>query len=169
MSDQTPESLIFEGEKCNMCTEPLNAYFRMIGEKPDFEWPHSGCIRGYEGTWEISDGKLYLIHLSGITKAGDAVNLETIFPDSTERVFADWYTGAARLPQGEMLEYIQGCYASIYERDFFIEFDRGVVTQTHIRKNITAPKRITGFLRILRWAFNSGYRSAQSAMHIETP
>lgn len=157
MSDQTPESLIYEGEKCDMCTEPLNAYFRMTGEKPDFEWPHSGCIRGYEGTWEISDGKLYLNQLSGITKAGETVNLESLFPGFPERVFADWYSGTARLPQGEMLEYIHGGYASIYERDLFIEFDKGVVTQTYIRKNVAAPKRMPGFLRKLRRALNAGY------------
>ncbi len=157
MSDQTPEFLIYEGEKCDMCTEPLDSYFRMTGEKPDFEWPHSGSIRRYEGTWEISDGKLYLNQLSGITKAGETVNLESLFPGFPERVFADWYSGTARLPQGEMLEYIHGGYASIYERDLFIEFDKGVVTQTYIRKNVAAPKSLPGFLRKLRWAFNAGY------------
>lgn len=158
MSDQTPESLIYDGETCDMCTEPLNAYFRMIGVKPNFEWPHSGCIRGYEGTWEISDGKLYLIQLSGITKAGETVNLETLFPGFPERVFADWYTGTARLPQGEMLEYIQGSYASIYERDLFIEFAKGVVTHTYTRENVAASKKASwGILSKLWYAFNSGY------------
>ncbi len=140
-----------------MCTEPLNAYFRMIGDKPDFEWPHSGCIRGYEGTWEISDGKLYLIQLSGITKAGETVNLETLFPGFPERVFAAWYTGTARLPQGEMLEYIHGGYASIYERDLFIEFDKGVVARTYTRENVAGPKMRQGFLRRFWRTLSVGY------------
>ena len=140
-----------------MCTEPLNDYLKMNGEKPVFEWQHTACRRGYEGTWEISDGKLYLIQLSGVTKAGETVNLETLFPNFAERVFADWYTGTARIPQGKMLEYIHGGYASIYERDLFIEFDEGVVTQTRTRKNVPAPKKKFGFLAKLRCAFNSGY------------
>ncbi|MBP7135058.1 MAG: hypothetical protein KBA57_01720 [Sphingomonadaceae bacterium] len=158
MTDQTPETLIYEGEMCDMCTEPLNAYLNTTGEMPDFEWQHTGCRRGYEGTWEISDGKLYLIQLSGITKAGETVNLETLFPGFPERVFADWYTGTARLPQGEMLEYIQGSYASIFERDLFIEFDNGVVTHTYTRENVASPKKASwGILSKLRYAFNSGY------------
>lgn len=158
MTDQIPESLIYQGEKRSMCTEPLNAFFKTSREDLDFQWQHTACRRGYEGTWEISEEKLYLIELTGITKAGETVNLETLFPGFPERVFADWYTGTARLPQGEMLEYIQGSYASIYERDLFIEFDKGVVAHTYTRENVAAPKKASwGILSKLRYAFNSGY------------
>ena len=134
-----------------MCTEPLSDYFKLVGEKPDFELQHTACRRGYEGTWEICDRRLYLIDLSGITKTGETVSLGSLFPDFAKRVFANWYTGTVRLPQGKMLEYIHGGYASIYERDLFIEFDKGAVTRTYERVNVVAPKKRRGLFGRL-WA-----------------
>lgn len=140
-----------------MCSEPLNDYFKMGGKKPDFALRHTACWRSYEGTWEISDGKLYLIHLSGTTKAGDAVNLETVFCGSRKQVFAHWYSGKLRLPQGNLLEYVHAGYATIYERDFFLEIDRGVVSRTFNQTNVAPRKKMPGILGRLWSALNSGY------------
>lgn len=142
MTAQASETLIHEGEKVEMCSLPLEDYFRMRGETPNFKRWGTACYRGYVGTWEISDGRLFLVKLSALTEAGDAVNyLETLFPESPERVFAHWYTDTIRLPQGKLLEYVHHAFASTYERDLFIEFDKGVVVRTYTRENEVAPKQ----------------------------
>ena len=50
-------------------------------------------------------------------------------------MFAHWYSGTIRIPQGELLEYVHGGYASTYERDLLLELERGVVKNVHVRQN----------------------------------
>lgn len=141
MTAQFPEWLIYEGEQVAMFSDPLGGYLRTSGKTLNFDSSHSARRRGYTGTWEIKDGRLYLVELSAITEVDGLVSyLGTLFPESPEEVFADWFTDTIRLPQGKMLEYVHHAYASTYERDLFIEFDKGVVTQTYTRENEVAPK-----------------------------
>jgi hypothetical protein len=46
-------------------------------------------------------------------------------------VFAHWFSGKVRLPQGELLNYVHMGFGSTYERDEFIRFNKGVVTGRH--------------------------------------
>lgn len=64
-----------------------------------------------------------------------AASLATIFPDFPERVFAHWYSGTIRIPQGKELEYVHGGYASVFERDLFLDVERGVVMKSQVRHN----------------------------------
>jgi len=50
-------------------------------------------------------------------------------------VFAHWFTGRLRAPQGKMLQYIHMGFNSTYEFDLLIEIDRGVVTRTKLKSN----------------------------------
>lgn len=134
MTAQVPENLTYMGKQHEMCDEPLADYFELASVEPPFVGLNSACWRGYIGTWEIKDDRLYLIELEGRIGSGEA-NLETLFPGFPERVFAHWYTGTVRLPHGKLLDYVHGGYASRYERDLFIEFERGLVKKTHFREN----------------------------------
>jgi hypothetical protein len=78
---------------------------------------------------------LYLIGLNGRLEGGGRVSLETIFPGFHDRVFAHWYSGTIRLPQGRQLQYVHMGYGSTYEQDLFFTIERGVVTQQTIRQN----------------------------------
>ena len=93
--------------------------------------------RGYVGTWEIIDGRLYLIELHGELEGGGAASLATGFPGFPDRVFAHWYSGTLRIPQGKMLKYLHMGYGSTYERDLFLEIEKGVVKNTWVRQNGT--------------------------------
>ncbi|MGC8494817.1 MAG: hypothetical protein ACP5SH_24095 [Syntrophobacteraceae bacterium] len=118
-----------------MCTNPLSDYFAMGGTGPRFQSNCTALWRGYIGTWEILDGRLYLIELHGTLEDGSEAELSSIFPDFPDRVFAHWFSGTIRAPLGKLIQYVHMGYASIHERDLLIEVARGVVTGVGIRGN----------------------------------
>jgi hypothetical protein len=132
---QASEFLLYQGEKHSMCTEVLEIYFVMADMEAPFVAPHSALWRGYVGTWEIKDERLYLIDLRGQLKNGQNGSLDDIFPGFADRVFAHWFTGRLRAPQGKMLQYVHMGFNSKYEFDLLIEIDRGVVTRTELKVN----------------------------------
>ena len=93
-----------------MFGRPLDDYFKLTGIKPDFELTCSACWRGYIGTWEILDGRLFLTGLSEPLSEGTK-NMQTFFPDDPVRVFAYWYSGQLCVPQGEKVVH-PGSYSS---------------------------------------------------------
>ena len=135
MTAQIGEKLIFEGREVSMCSEPLSDYFAFGGSNPEFEFTCTALWRGYVGTWEIINDRLYMIRLTGTLKDGTDATLETMFPGYPDRVFAHWYSGTLRIPEGKMLEYIHMGYGSSYERDRFLKIEKGVVIGSHIRHN----------------------------------
>ena len=145
MTAQFSEHLHYDGRKLGMCTQPLNDYFALGGFNPGFgqDWPR-GCTalwRGYIGTWEIVGGRLYLTAINVMPGSEVGANLETVFPGYPDRVFAHWYTGALRVPQGKVLKYVHMGYQSTFERDMLIDVERGVIGEVRIREN-EVPKKM---------------------------
>jgi len=135
MTAQIGETLHYRGESLTMATEPLESYFAMGGHNPGL-WPSNTALhRGYEGCWEIVDGRLYLVSLSGSLWGGMKASLESMFPGFPERVFAHWYSGTLRIPRGDRLRYVHGGYVSIYECDEMLEIESGVIRRTWMRDN----------------------------------
>jgi hypothetical protein len=91
------------------------------------------------GTWEIKGSRLYLRGISGTYEDGSPATLESIFPGFPDRVFAHWYSGTLRIPQGEMLKYAHMGWASVYERDLLIEVADGVVREMRVQINPPDP------------------------------
>ena len=81
------------------------------------------------------EDRLYLVGLSGTIEGGADATLATIFPDFPDRVFAHWYSGTIRIPQGKQLEYVHMGYGSTFERDLFLDIERGVVVAIRVRHN----------------------------------
>ncbi len=135
MTAQIAENLLYRGEKVAICTEPLNDYFAAGGYNPGFESNCTALWRGYIGSWEIVDDRLYLVGLEGTLENGTEATLGTIFPEFPERVFAHWYSGTLRIPQGRQLEYVHMGYGSTFERDVFLDIERGVVVNTQVHHN----------------------------------
>jgi hypothetical protein len=132
---QSPERLHYQGEELAMCTEPLSDYFHLGGLNPGFTWTSTALWRGYVGSWEIVVDRLYLVAINGLLADGTEACLSTIFPGFPDRVFAHWYSGTIRIPQGKQLEYVHGGYASIYERDLLLDVERGVVVDSRVHHN----------------------------------
>ncbi len=146
MTAQVPETLIHNGTEYALCVEPLNKYIKQ--QRPDirFAWNDTSCWRGYEGTWEIKDGKLYLVDLVGCLRGdkqyppNDPDLFAKLFPDSVGTgLFADWFTGQLRCPFGEMLEYVHAAYASTFEHELLIDISNGVVVGEEVKDCVALP------------------------------
>jgi len=135
MTAQIPETLILEGQSHELCTEPLEMYLDSMGVRLDLLVHNTACWRGYCGTWEIQDGRLYLVQFEGDLCPDSYAGLGVILPGFPECVFAHWYTGTLRVPQGKLLEYFHGGYGSEYERDLLIEVESGVVKSQWVKHN----------------------------------
>jgi hypothetical protein len=146
MTAQQHERLILDGNLLSLAATPLEVYFYKSGTKTPFRMVHTGLHRGYVGTWEIVGDKLFLSELAIPSYARDhmtdklipferKVDLTTLFVDAVGPVFAEWFTGELRCPQGELKEYHHGGFASVYEADLLINLVAGVVTDTTTRRN----------------------------------
>ena len=135
MTAQISEKIIYEDERHAMCTNPLDEFLSLANLDIEFQSNSTALWRGYVGTWEIKGDRLYLIELSGSLKNGSKAALETIFPGFPDRVFAHWFTGEIRLPQGKMLNYVHMGYGSTYERDLLLKIEGGMVVGSTVRVN----------------------------------
>lgn len=141
MTAQFGENLHYDGQEMSMCTHPLADYFALGGVNPGFgqDWPLdcTALWRGYIGTWEIRGDRLYLIAINVMPGSRVNANLGTVFPGYPDRVFAHWYTGMLRIPQGKILKYVHMGHQSTFEHDLLIDVERGVVVSTRVRENKT--------------------------------
>ena len=134
MTAQFTEVLKYQGETLSLCTYPLHIYWKSSGNPIELQSTSTGCWRGYVGTWEIAGDRLYLVKFWGNRKGkgkgeseNENVGLADVFPDYPDGVFAHWFTGELRCPQGERLQYVHSGFESKYEKDLFITVRSGVV------------------------------------------
>ncbi len=78
--------------------------------------------------------KLYLVSLVGFIENNQQVDLNYLFPKQTE-VFASWYSGDIRIPEGELLKKFNLGYASIFEKDRILSFKEGILIGETIKDN----------------------------------
>jgi len=134
MTAQIHERLILDGEETSMAfCPPLPANHSRIYEpgpdeavtdEDDFIFGSTACWRGYQGTWEIRDGRFYLVGLRGRFQLRQG-----------EPILADWFSGVLRIPKGEMLQYVHMGFGSVYEQEVHIKIKNGVVVTTRLIDN----------------------------------
>ena len=130
MTEQVPEVFSYEGAHVLTCSMPLSKYLALTGNTRMFAGNCSALWRGYRGTWEIRDGRLYLTHLSGQLQNGEVADLNTLFGGHDHPVFADWYSGALIIFRGAELDFVHDDHARIVENDLIVEIDHGEVSRT---------------------------------------
>uniref|UniRef100_UPI004048127B hypothetical protein n=1 Tax=Polynucleobacter sp. TaxID=2029855 RepID=UPI004048127B len=125
-----------------MFTNPLSLYLK--NNEIVFQSPHTANWRGYVGTWEILEHqeveRLYLVGLSAHKTYEEILSLSDVFPGH-DKVFAHWFTGELRCPQGAQLEYRHMGYASVYEYDLLMDFKQGILINKHARHNKAQEKK----------------------------
>ena len=84
-------------------------------------------------------GRLCLVWINAAAFRDEPVLLARLFPGYGDRVFAHWYSGTLRVPQGRQLKYVHMGYASTYERDLMLVVERGVLRGTWVRHNALPP------------------------------
>lgn len=84
MTAQKQEILIVENKRLTLaCDPPLpNISSDLIDLTPDDAICSTWCWRGYIGTWEIKNNRLYLVNIRGKYKLVDE-----------KPIFADWFSG----------------------------------------------------------------------------
>ena len=133
MTIQAGDILSYSGEKTTIATEPLKPYLETRSDV-GFIFKSTALVRGYIGTWKIKKKKLYLVSLIGFIESNEKVDLEYLFPNKTE-VFANWFSGDIRIPQGKLLEKINLGYESVFEKDLIFTFNEGILISETVKDN----------------------------------
>lgn len=131
---QFPEVLLLDGKQRALYTNPLEPWLRQPGNgeklKPYVsERRCSASWRGYEGSWEIKNGQLFLIGLRAnpCSQQSPVIPLSALFPGQSAPVAATWFSGRLTVPDGKQIKYVHMGYGTQYERYILIEVDRGRV------------------------------------------
>ena len=138
------DALLIDQQLYALAAEPLAMYFALADRCPPFAGTTSGSGRGYQATWELRDGRLYLVGLRGTLAGGLAGSLADVFPDFHKRVFAHWYSGTLHAHSPRMaigavvLDGIEipGCAGSLH-----IEIERGILLSAVQQAGTAAPAR----------------------------
>ena len=133
MTIQAGDILSYNGEKTTIATEPLKPYLKTRSDV-SFIYKSTALVRGYIGTWKIRNKKLYLISLLGFVNNNEKVDLNYLFPNKIE-VFAGWYSGDIRIPEGELLKKINLGYASVFEKDRILNIKEGILISETLKDN----------------------------------
>jgi hypothetical protein len=145
MTAQASEILFYKGEEYQITSEPLTDFLK--NSTKSFNWTNTGCWRGYIGTWKIDNNKLFIVKLEGNSTSG-SVGLDYLFPNQKE-VFANWFSGELKVPQGEMIKYIHRGHFSVYEKDIIFTFSKGIITKQVIVDNQSGQIEDVSFNQIL--------------------
>lgn len=110
--------LILNGTKTSMafCPSLPKDNPRLIELKGD-QGLNTACWRGYQGSWEIKDGKLFLTGIRGKYQLSDG-----------DPIFAGWFSGTIRIPIGNIIRYVHSGFSTVYEKEMNITIQNGFVT-----------------------------------------
>ncbi len=147
MTAQTSDGLLYQGQSFSLAGEPLYSWLTKRRKQPRFKRRSTACSRGYVASWEIIDERLYLVGIRGRLVDGRSPNLENerdatlaeLFPESPDRVFANWFSDELRCPSGRLLGYVHSGYSSVYEFDMFLRFRQGVLIEKQTVTNQPPP------------------------------
>ena len=146
MTAQIPEIIHYQRRKHELHTEPLAPYLEQTGRAlPCSGSQCSALWRGYIGEWRVVRNRLYLQALY-LGMDGQPLDLAPLFPDHAPdrfgRIFASWYTGVLRSPQGEQTDYEHIGWGGAYERYRLMQVVDGVVTQVG-EVGVDADRKLT--------------------------
>lgn len=116
MTAQAREKIVIDGKETSMTSTPEIPENNPGILKVPQQYITSDCWRGYVGAWEIKNGRLYLIGISG------KYNLRENTP-----IFANWYTGTLAVSEGSIINQINNGYTFVYEKDVNIKIKNGFV------------------------------------------
>jgi hypothetical protein len=57
------------------------------------------------------------------------VDLKTVLNTTRSPIFASWYTGLLRIPDGKMINYVHGGFGSMFEPDLIFSIESGNITK----------------------------------------
>jgi len=141
---QHPERLIYKGKTLPLYAEPLERRFSQgpatYWNEPAFGPPKrrpkvfrassTACWRGYQGTWKVDKGFLWLAALHkcpSFDGKSKPIPIASVLAGEKLPLKAIWYSGVLRVPLGKRLQYVHMGFMSTYEQDLFIAVRHGEV------------------------------------------
>lgn len=137
MTAQSPERMILDGRPRALYADPLYRLLksrRLSLAKRGEGWSTSN-YRGYCGTWQVVDGRLYLVHLNmmwpdeGVLPMDLRRELLRGMSASDFPAFASWFNGRLRLAIGRRLIYSHQGWSHWFERERVMTFVGGKVVR----------------------------------------
>jgi len=129
MTLQINETLIIEGKQFSMTRSPSiqtleGQIIKSTEPKPTdgLAWS-TACWRNYVGTWEIRNGKIFLVDVYGMYRKLDP-----------NPIFADWFSGPIVVQDGDPL-YVELMFDRVFERERHISITAGHVDDYWIVNN----------------------------------
>lgn len=92
------------------------------------------CWRGYQAVWELKNDQLFLSGLEPVLGGDERFSLDYLFAKQ-KNILADWFSGDIKVPQGELMQYVHGGYASVHERTLILHFDEGCLIGSDLIEN----------------------------------
>ena len=117
----------------------------------------SVCSRGYRAEWIVINDSVFLNGIYHCDDRNMKVNLSNIFPNigKNQRVFASWINGELNIPQGEIIEWVNRGFLSIFERETVINVENGIIKNYENYHNRIEKKGsiwLSGFIyRNINW------------------
>ena len=125
MTTQVDEHILIDGKEYPLINVPsLPEDSSIIQHKKGLISKWSNCWRGFQGTWEIKDDKLYLIEFSS-----DSYELLCKLP-----ILADWIKGEIKVATGDIKETTSWAIET-YETEMHLTIENGLVVNTINIKN----------------------------------
>jgi hypothetical protein len=127
MTIQFPDRLSHNGQILPLWSEPLSSFLSRRRPQPKFEFMCSANWRRYVACWEIRDGNLLLLSISGRLRNCSDSAAVALFPGRPLPISADWYTGKLCVPCGKPIAGKRWIYGPAYDDHIQIEVVRGAV------------------------------------------
>lgn len=143
---QIPDVLIYEGKEYPVQTDFLHDYFKRFPERnpKDDSLGCSANWRGYQATFEVLEGGIYLKDVAiNVCMGPPTSQLKKVVPGG-ERLFVDWVSGLIHSGYGENHEDLYGLASlDAYEKYAFFEVEKGKILEArHFdNKNYRAFKK----------------------------
>lgn len=147
-TEQIPDLLIIEKDTFFLKSFPLE---KLQFQKPpfsygEFNFPHTGCWRGYVATWKLIDNKLALIQIEKVDSTKQKLNILDFFKQNNYSyklidgyVYADWYSLSLitySFPYGHRYSgfYLDEEYSwNENKKEVQLVFEKGVVKENNIK------------------------------------
>ncbi|WP_018674465.1 hypothetical protein [Riemerella columbina] len=145
---QAPDKIIIDGKKYDLLNSPMERYFEKHPEfhpiysgkiemlnkhiNPEFPLPFStGNYRGYIATLELKNNQLNLVDIKVPNLDSEEREYISVFKElfGTQKVNIN-YNGILVIPTGELEEFINFGYASIYSQYKLVTIKNDHVTKT---------------------------------------
>ena len=107
-----------------MYAEPFNSF--LTKNNIELKFPSTACWRGYYGTWEIRDRKLFLTNIEAYLDYNNIVGVEYFF-SLKKFVLANWFTGTLNIKTRKIPYPFSVMESMKFLRELHVDIETGII------------------------------------------